>query len=150
MAGEPFELDVTTDYPHGGVVTITARRAPARPASIILRDPEWSQDTRLSLNGAPVEPAGMTLTRTWQPGDRLELTLDLRPRVVRPDHRVDAIRGCVAVRRGPEVLALESVECRRRGRWRTRRCCRTPSPGSTVPWWPPPGTTGPARTAPCP
>ncbi|MEV4355259.1 beta-L-arabinofuranosidase domain-containing protein [Nonomuraea sp. NPDC049625] len=110
VAGEPFELDVTTDYPHGGVVTITVRRAPARPASITLRDPEWSQDTRLSLNGAPAEPAGMTLTRTWQPGDRLELTLDLRPRVVRPDHRVDAIRGCVAVRRGPEVLAMESID----------------------------------------
>ncbi|MFI7124854.1 glycoside hydrolase family 127 protein [Nonomuraea sp. NPDC050153] len=113
VAGGPFELEVTTDYPHSGVVTVTVRQAPARPASISLRDPEWSTGTRLTLNSVPVEPAAgatMVLTRTWQAGDRLELTLDLRPRVVRPDHRVDAVRGCVAVQRGPEVLAMESVD----------------------------------------
>lgn len=45
----------------------------------------------------------------WQ-GDRVELILDMTPRVVRSDHRIDAVRGCVAVQRGPEVLALESVD----------------------------------------
>ena len=30
--------------------------------------------------------------------------------VHRPDPRVDAVRGCVAVERGPEVFCLESVD----------------------------------------
>jgi DUF1680 family protein len=34
----------------------------------------------------------------------------MAPRVSAPDARVDAVRGCVAVERGPEVLALESVD----------------------------------------
>ncbi|MEQ4726188.1 beta-L-arabinofuranosidase domain-containing protein [Nonomuraea sp. B19D2] len=97
--GEPFELDVATDYPHSGAVTIVVQQAPRRPASISLRNPEWSADTRLSLNGEPVDQtpdASMVLTRTWRAGDTLELTLDMRPRVTRPDHRTDAIRGSVA------------------------------------------------------
>jgi DUF1680 family protein len=111
--GEPFDVDVTTDYPHRGEVTITVRQSPHRPAAISLRNPEWSAHTALSLNGEPVDrttDATMVLTRTWHAGDTLELILDLRPRVTRPDHRADAIRGCVAVQRGPEVLALESVD----------------------------------------
>jgi DUF1680 family protein len=34
----------------------------------------------------------------------------MAPRLTAPDARIDAVRGCVAVERGPEVLALESVD----------------------------------------
>jgi DUF1680 family protein len=43
-------------------------------------------------------------------GDVVELVLPLVPRITTPDPRIDAVRGCVAVERGPEVLALESVD----------------------------------------
>ena len=32
------------------------------------------------------------------------------PRFTRADSRVDAVRGCLVVERGPEVFALESVD----------------------------------------
>ena len=32
------------------------------------------------------------------------------PRVTRPDPRVDAVRGCVALERGPLVYAIESAD----------------------------------------
>jgi len=38
----------------------------------------------------------------------VHLVLPVAPRVTAPDPRVDAVRGCVAIERGPEVLALES------------------------------------------
>src|SRR5690606_4758256 len=38
------------------------------------------------------------------------LELDVAPRFLVPDERVDAVRGCVAVQRGPEVLCVESVD----------------------------------------
>lgn len=34
----------------------------------------------------------------------------MRPRWTRPDPRVDAVRGCVAVERGPIVYCLESTD----------------------------------------
>ncbi|MDR2895852.1 MAG: glycoside hydrolase family 127 protein [Propionibacteriaceae bacterium] len=36
--------------------------------------------------------------------------LDLAPRLVRAHPRVDAVRGCVAVMRGPQVMCLEQVD----------------------------------------
>jgi DUF1680 family protein len=43
-------------------------------------------------------------------GGVVVLELDTAPRFVAPDPRIDAVRGCVAVQRGPEVLCLESVD----------------------------------------
>ena len=34
----------------------------------------------------------------------------MRPRFTWPDPRIDAVRGCVAVERGPEVLCLEGID----------------------------------------
>ena len=34
----------------------------------------------------------------------------MRPRWTRPDPRIDAVRGCVAVERGPIVYCLESTD----------------------------------------
>lgn len=43
-------------------------------------------------------------------GDVVTLDLPVGPRLTWPDPRVDAVRGTVAVERGPLVLALESVD----------------------------------------
>jgi DUF1680 family protein len=41
-------------------------------------------------------------------GDEIRLELPMHPRWTHPDPRVDAVRGCVAVERGPLVYCLES------------------------------------------
>ena len=55
------------------------------------------------------EPA-FALTRQWRPGETVRLRLDMPARVTAPDPRVDAIRGCVALERGPLVYAIESAD----------------------------------------
>jgi DUF1680 family protein len=50
------------------------------------------------------------VTRTWQPGDVLAWTFDLTPRWVYPHPRIDAVRGCAAIERGPLVYCLEQVD----------------------------------------
>jgi DUF1680 family protein len=40
----------------------------------------------------------------------VELELPITPRFTSPDPRIDAVRGCLVVERGPEVFALESID----------------------------------------
>jgi DUF1680 family protein len=48
--------------------------------------------------------------RQWTAGDQVVLDLDLRPRFTFPDPRIDAIRGCVAIERGPLVYCIETAD----------------------------------------
>ena len=45
----------------------------------------------------------------WGAGDEIRLDLPMTPRWTLPDRRVDALRGCAAVERGPVVYCAESV-----------------------------------------
>jgi len=115
LAAGAVELRVATDYPWQGRVEITVDRAPSGPWSLQLRRPRWSVSTRLQLNGADVHSAldghgYFVVERTWQPGDRVVLELDLHPRMTAPHPRLEAARGCVAIERGPLVYCLEQPD----------------------------------------
>ena len=51
-----------------------------------------------------------TIERRFATGDVIELCLPMQPRLSRAHPRIDAVRGQVAVERGPLVLALEDVD----------------------------------------
>ena len=109
VVGAGFELDVVTDYPWTGSVRVTVRRAPEGEASLGLRVPGWAQSATLA--GQAVEPGDYaTRTRQWSAGEEVHLEIAMRPRFLRADHRVDAVRGCVALQRGPLVYALEAED----------------------------------------
>jgi DUF1680 family protein len=48
--------------------------------------------------------------RTWRAGESVTLLLDLRVRITRPDPRIDAVRGTVALERGPLVYCVETAD----------------------------------------
>ena len=99
-----------TDYPFGddGMVTITV--TPQRPArlNLRLRIPGWSNSSTVKVNGTDVPGvrAGtyLSLDRGWNAGDRIELHLDMSPRVW-PGERESA--GKVSLYRGPILLAYD-------------------------------------------
>ena len=64
------------------------------------------------MRSPPRPPASYArLTRTWNVGDVVELRLPLQVRVTRRPHpRIDAVRGCVALERGPLVYAVEQAD----------------------------------------
>ena len=87
------------------------------------------------MNGAAadVESGGyVRLTEAFQPGDVVELALPMEPRFTVADPRIDAVRGCVAVERGPEVLCLESVDTRGTCTWTWSRWTSPSRPGRTT------------------
>ncbi|SEG88421.1 hypothetical protein SAMN05444920_106238 [Nonomuraea solani] len=94
-------LAIRTEYPWQGRVTVHVLETPNRPWTLSLRVPAWSR----SVSGPVARHA-----RRWRPGDSVTLDLDPVVRVTSPDRRADAIRGCVAVERGPLVYCLEAVD----------------------------------------
>lgn len=111
-SGEHVSLDVVTGYPVDGRVEVRVRAAPASGWTLTLRVPSWSPSARVRVDDGAVREVGPGAVQVAGPGAGgvVVLELDTVPRFVVPDPHIDAVRGCVAVQRGPEVLCLESVD----------------------------------------
>jgi DUF1680 family protein len=112
IAAGDLSLSVRTDYPWHGRVTVQIGRTREAPWTLGLRVPGWCRSATVTgPDGTRAAEPGVTeLTRRWQVGDTVVLDLDLPVRVTEPDPRIDAVRGCVAVERGPIVYCVESVD----------------------------------------
>ncbi|MEV8467605.1 beta-L-arabinofuranosidase domain-containing protein [Fluviibacterium sp. DFM31] len=104
-----------SDFPWSGEVCMSVEAAPEADCTLHLRIPGWSDTTRLRVNGDPVEVTGcgpryLALTRSWAPGDVIELTLDIRPRILAARPEVEELRNQVAVMAGPVVYCLEGAD----------------------------------------
>ena len=113
--GQPVELAVATEYPWDGRVEVEVRAVGDAPWTLSLRVPAWAAGAELTVNGQPagvdVEPGRYAaVRRRWARGDVVSLTLPMTPRLTRPDQRIDAVRGCVAIERGPLVYCLEQAD----------------------------------------
>ncbi|MGN9909851.1 glycoside hydrolase family 127 protein [Phytohabitans sp. LJ34] len=109
LSSGALAVDVDTAYPWDERVVLTVRAAPPGEVELALRVPAWAEGS--TLDGEPVAAGGYArLRQVFRPGDRLVLELPMPPRLIRPDDRVDALRGCVAVARGPLVYAIEQPD----------------------------------------
>jgi hypothetical protein len=107
--GSPISLRIETGYPWNGRIEVEVIEPGAGAWTLSLRVPDWA--TSASLDGAAVSPGGAAdVTRHWQAGDRVVLELDLSTRLTTPNPRIDAIRGCVALERGPIVYCFEGAD----------------------------------------
>jgi len=98
-------LRVATGYPWSGRVEVEVAATRPEPWALALRVPAWCDGARLTVNGEEAEAA--PVERTWSAGDRVVLDLPLAPRLTAPHPRVEAVRGGVAVERGPLVYCIE-------------------------------------------
>ncbi|MBV9803902.1 MAG: glycoside hydrolase family 127 protein [Solirubrobacterales bacterium] len=107
-------LQIDTEYPWQGQVAVRVSDSPSAPWELALRIPGWSPSAELTVNGESVaveQRAGyVTLRRAWRPGDEVILALDMTPRVLTPHPRIDAVRGCAALERGPLVYCIEQAD----------------------------------------
>lgn len=109
--GRDVAFRLETDYPASGLVRVVVTTTGT--FALRLRVPAWADGAVLrDVDGTerPVGSGYVEVRRDFAEGDVVELDLPVAPRVTRPDPRIDAVRGCVAVERGPEVLAIESVD----------------------------------------
>ena len=111
--GRRVGLEVTTGYPRDGAVTVRITESDQRPWALTLRVPDWAGAAEVTDPDGTRRPAGSgTVVVEWPfaVGDEVTLSVPVVPRWTTPDPRIDAIRGCVAVERGPVVMCAESVD----------------------------------------
>jgi DUF1680 family protein len=126
VAGTRVQLVQTTDYPWNGRVAITVNPAEEKPFNVRIRVPDRNVSqlytaspasgglTELTVNGTPVTPiieqGYAVLSRPWKSGDKIEFVLPLQVQRVKATDRIAATRGRVALRYGPLIYNLESVD----------------------------------------
>lgn len=112
-SGGKVTLDMNTNYPVEGNVEILVTPETEEAFTIKLRIPGWSEEATVLVNGEAVEgvTAGeyLNLTRTWKAGDKIELVMDMKTKVVDcPDGSATEAGEYIALIRGPITLARDA------------------------------------------
>lgn len=114
--GNHIQLLQETDYPWDGAVSITLKEVPEKKSlSLFLRVPEWCTKATLAVNDVPVTTdlkAGTyaEIKRIWKKGDRVAFVMGMEPVLLESHPLVEETRNQVAVKRGPVVYCLESMD----------------------------------------
>lgn len=123
VAGTDVEMVQETNYPWDGRVRIRVNPASARTFAIRVRAPDRMVSglykatpaangiDRIAVNGTRVRPrierGYAVITRSWRPGDTIDLVLPMRVQRVHADPRIEADRGRVALKFGPLLYNIE-------------------------------------------
>ncbi len=126
IAGTDVEMVQTTDYPWDGKVSITVNPDEPQEFKIRIRIPNPSVSNlysstpspdsipSISVNGSqltpPIENGYAELSRTWQAGDKIDLVLPMIIQRIKGRDEIAATRGQVALRYGPLIYCVESVD----------------------------------------
>jgi len=113
--GNGIRLVMETEYPVEGTVDVTVAETDGTAWTLSLRVPSWCRGATVSVNGTATpavtgERGYLGITRQWHAGDRVTLVMPMPVRITVPHPAVDAVRGAVAIERGPIVYCLESPD----------------------------------------
>lgn len=116
MQGVAVRLEVETDYPWDGRVTVRVRCAQPVQFTLRLRIPGWCSGASARCDGEAVDLARgvrdgyLAIKREWGADSEVQLELVMPVVRVRANLRVHHDRGRVALQRGPLVYCLEEVD----------------------------------------
>jgi len=113
--GEEVELEQETEYPWDETINITFKKAPKEDFSLLLRIPEWCNESTLYINGKKSEiettPGQYaSIRQNWKAGDKVTLELKMPVQYVESHPLVEETKNQIAVRRGPMVYCVESMD----------------------------------------
>lgn len=107
--GPSMGVTVLSAYPWEGDLEIGVRGA----GELAVRVPAWAEGATAEADGGEIVAApvpGDYLRVTCTDGATVRITLPMTPRLIRADDRVDAVRGTVAVARGPLIFCVEQAD----------------------------------------
>lgn len=106
--GQDVGLKIETRYPNEGQVRVSMLAGPEEGVALRVRIPQWAH--RAQVDGVTAAPGAFDVQGGIRPGQTVTIDMEVAARVTTADPRVDAVRGCFAVERGPVVYCLESVD----------------------------------------
>lgn len=112
------KLAQETEYPWSGRVRIKLLNAPEREFALKLRIPAWAKAASMRVNLRPAENTSRPTSAAayhevrcaWKSGDIVDLDLQMDAELMEANPLVEETLGQVAVKRGPVVYCLESVD----------------------------------------
>jgi len=115
VAAGGVQLTQCTEYPWDGRVDIEIESEhDDLERNLRLRIPGWCATASIAVNGEAGPPAVAgtyaEVRRRWRTGDRVVLELPMEPTLLECNPRVAENREAVALRRGPIVYCLESLD----------------------------------------
>jgi uncharacterized protein len=115
IGGARLKITQRTGYPWSGGIVLFIDPEKEAEFSLKLRIPGWCRSYACSINGSAadigvVSKGYLALRRRWKAGDKVELALEMEPRILRADARIPELSGRLAVQRGPLVYCAESTD----------------------------------------
>lgn len=113
--GSRVRLKQRTQYPWSGKIHVTFAECSKEPMELKLRIPRWAKSATLKVDGEPcatdlVSGTYASLKRIWKPGTEVVLDLMMPPKLIESHPLVEETRNHLAVKRGPIVYCLESID----------------------------------------
>jgi len=128
VAAGDVALTMKTGYPWSGDVEVVVNDSPRKGFELKLRIPGWVKNEvvpsdlyayaddlnpsyTVTLNGEPVESdlvdGYVCINRKWKDGDEVRLSMDMEPRIVVANPKVEDDLGRIAIEKGPIVFCAE-------------------------------------------
>ena len=113
-AGE-VTVEIRSGFPYDGKVSVKigGEGAASGKWTLALRIPGWCREWKgngIPLEDARVEKGYLYITRSWNPGETLELDFPMEIRLMQSSPLVRETAGQLAVTRGPVVYCLEEKD----------------------------------------
>jgi DUF1680 family protein len=115
ISGQKISILMETEYPWDGRIRLNVKETGNSVWRLSLRVPQWTRTYNVKINGEAinnpvVEQGYIIIDRVWKIDDMVELDLNMQANFVLPNPRIDAVRGCLAIQRGPIVYCLEDQD----------------------------------------
>lgn len=104
-----LRLKAETTFPKEGDVVYTVNPSLSKKFTLNFRIPSWAENYSITVNGLPQDIASnseASINRVWQSNDKVEVKFDMPVQVIKGD---PTYKGFVAFKRGPQVLAADSL-----------------------------------------
>lgn len=113
--GAKVKLRQETAYPWDGAIKVIIEEAVKGDFALFLRIPGWADQITVQVNGEDIneamKPGSYTkITKSWKKGDVISLKMPMEAQLIQANPLVEESRNQIAVKRGPIVYCLESLD----------------------------------------
>lgn len=113
--GDSIRLRQGSNYPWSGDVRMVVEECGESAFDLKFRIPGWTRSARIVVNGEAVSRSFEVgeywgIERKWSAGDIVDISFDMAPQLIEGHPFVEETRNHVAIKRGPIVYCLESVD----------------------------------------